>query len=160
MMTSINEWSAANFSPIVIGGGDGHVDVSMYCPHASKKRTRITTKKRKDSVSQVACPLKLLLRKRKDGSWVVTQAIMEHQEHEVSEEMFQKYRKTKLLKVSPDQEAAVLVLMSQGAKATEIARMISNLTGREYSRTAARCLVKRLMDRAGLDSQTGERLLE
>ena len=74
--------------------------------------------------------------------------------------MFNKYRNTKLLKLSRDQEAAVVLLLSQGAKTTEISRMISNLTGREYSRTAVRCAVKRIMNRAGLHSQTGERLLE
>ena len=89
MMTSINEWKAANFSPIVIGGGDGINSIRIGCPHASKKKPNSMRKRtRIDSVQQVACPLKLLLRKRKDASWMVTQAAMEHQEHEVSEEMF------------------------------------------------------------------------
>ena len=164
MMTSLTEWSVANFSPIVINGGNGigNGNIRMGCPHASqKKKSKGTGKRRRqDSVEQVACPLKLLLRTRKDGSWLVTKAVTEHKGHEVSEERFQKYRKTKLVKLSADQEAVVVLLLSQGAKATEISRMISDLTGRNYSRMAARCAVKRIMSRSGLDSQTGERLLK
>ena len=164
MMTSLTEWSVANFSPIVINGGNGigNGNIRMGCPHASqKKKSKGTGKRRRqDSVEQVACPLKLLLRTRKDGSWLVTKAVTEHKGHEVSEERFQKYRKTKLVKLSPDQEAVVVLLLSQGAQATEISRMISDLTGRNYSRMAARCAVKRIMSRSGLDSQTGERLLK
>ena len=85
---------------------------------------------------------------------------MEHQGYEALEEMFSKYTKTKLNKLSTDEEAAVMLLLSQGAKLPEVGRMISNLTGREYSRTTVRVLAKQLRDRAGLNSQTGERLLE
>ena len=160
MMMSINEWSTTNFSPIVTRS---RVSDNLYmgCPHAFKKKSKSTGKRmRLDALKHAACPLKLLLRKRKDDSWVVSQAMMEHHGHEVSEEMFNKYTKTKLTKLNSDQEAAVRLLLSEGANMPEIGRMISNLTGREYSRTTVRVLVKQLRDRAGLDSQTGERLLE
>ena len=160
MMMSINEWSTTNFSPIVTRS---RVSDNLYmgCPHAFKKKSKSTGKRmRLDALKHAACPLKLLLRKRKDDSWVVSQAMMEHHGHEVSEEMFNKYTKTKLTKLSSDQEAAVMLLLSQGANMPEIGRMISSLTGREYSRTTVRVLAKQLRDRAGLDSQTGERLLE
>ena len=122
MMTLIHEVSSANFSPIVTksnrskqhGRPVGRLIV-LGCPHGGKTRSRSTGKRtRLDTIQHVDCPLNISLRERKDGTWIVTRAETEHRGHEVSEEMFHKYRKTKRL--SSDQEDAVMLLLAQVVK--------------------------------------------
>ena len=119
MMTLIHEVSSANFSPIVTksnrskqhGRPVGRLIV-LGCPHGGKIRSRSTGKRtRLDTIQHVDCPLNISLRERKDGTWIVTRAETEHRGHEVSEEMFHKYRKTRRL--SSDQEDAVMLLLAQ-----------------------------------------------
>jgi hypothetical protein len=163
MVASVHDWSEANFSPIVTKSScrsRGKRLVMMACPHANKRKSKSTGKRiRKGLIEHVACPVMLTMMERPDGSYVVTRATTEHEGHEVSEEMFKKYRRTRRL--TAEQEEAVMLLLTQGAKVADIGRMLTDFTGRHYDRRDAYNLIAKLKkERMKIDSETGERMVE
>ena len=128
MMTSLDEWSVANFSPLTMlnsGGVKNHFNYIFICPHARPRR-RVQggagIRRRTTTYEYVDCPFRIGLKVKPDGRYIVTRAETEHSGHEVSEEQFEKYRKTRRL--TCEQEDAVLALLTQGGKLPEIAKML------------------------------------
>ena len=109
-------------------------------------------RKRTDRLKHADCPVMVEARSNEDGSWTITKAVLEHKGHEVSEELYCKYRKSSTArKLTSEQEDAVLTFLIevafisyflsdeqfstalnkvvQGGKLPEIAKMISDFTG-------------------------------
>ena len=106
MTTSLDEWSRANFSPLVkassggIGPGSGPRAFHTFrCPHKKAKARQgqsqgLGIRRQKANVIEyVDCPFLVDTKVNPDGSCVVTRALTEHSGHPVSEEQFQKYRR-------------------------------------------------------------------
>jgi len=163
MMAAINEWSQANFSPFVttssFGGRHGSVH-TFGCPHRKKKKSKSAgIRQRLDVIQYADCPALIKARANKDGSYTVTRADLEHRGHEVSEEQYLKYRKTR--KLTSEQENAVLALLIQGGKLPEIAKMLSDFTGRNLGRRDVYNVVRKLQKQSTVvDSETGEKKVE
>ena len=95
----------------------------------------------------------------KDGSYRVIRAELEHIGHEVSEEQYAKYRNTR--KLTNEQENAVLALLIQGGKLPEIAKMLSDFTGRNLGRKDVYNVVRKLQKQSMVvDVETGEKKVE
>ena len=163
MMAAINEWSQANFSPFVTTssfGGRVGVAHTFGCPHRQKRKSRSAgIRQRLDVIQYADCPALIKARANKDGSYTVTRADLEHRGHEVSEEQYYKYRKTR--KLTSEQENAVLALLIQGGKLPEIAKMLSDFTGRNLGRRDVYNVVRKLQKQSTVvDSETGEKKVE
>ena len=98
MMTFLDEWSLANFSPLTVlttSGGRVKNHFIFGCPHARPRR-RVQggagIRRRTNNLEYVDCPFRIGLKVRPDGSYIVTRAETEHSGHEVSKEQFEKYR--------------------------------------------------------------------
>ena len=105
------------------------------------------------------CPFLIDTKLNTDGSYIVIRAETEHRGHEVSEEQFQKYRRSR--RFTTDQRDAVLALMTQGGKLPEIAKMLSDLTGRNYQPKHLDYLVRKLQKQfLVIDPETGEKKVE
>ena len=132
-------------------------------PHKQKKRQKKASLRirqtKKNTIEYVDCPFLIDTKLNADGSYIVSRAETEHRGHEVSEEQFQKYRRSRRL--TSDQKDVVLALMNQGDTLPEIAKMLSDFTGRNYQREEVRYLVKKLRKQFLLiDPDTGEEKLE
>ena len=101
MVASLEEWSRANFSPIVKrssavfrkGKRPHH---TFCCPHKSASRSSRGSgirRPRTNAIEFVDCPFLIDTKVNVDGSCVVTRALTEHSGHPVSEQQFQKYRR-------------------------------------------------------------------
>ena len=163
MMAAINEWSQANFSPLVttssFGGKPGTLH-TFGCPHRKKKKSKSAGIRQCTHAIQYAdCPVLIKAKANKDGSYTVTRAELEHRGHEVSEEQYFKYRKTR--KLTSEQENAVLALLIQGGKLPEIAKMLSDFTGRNLGRKDVYNVVRKLQKQSMVvDTETGEKRVE
>ena len=100
MMTAVDNWGQANFSPIITrsSGGRKH---TFCCPHRQKKEKRPSFKgvrqRKKITIEYVDCPFLIDTKLNADGSYIVSRAETEHRGHEVSEEQFQRYQRSRWL---------------------------------------------------------------
>ena len=69
----------------------------------------------------------------------------------MSEEQYSKYRKTR--KLTSEQENAVLALLIEGGKLPEIAKMLSDFTGRSLGRQDVYNVVRKLQKQSMVDLQ-------
>ena len=163
MMAAINEWSQANFSPLVttssFGGRPGTLH-TFGCPHRKKKKSKsLGIRQCTHAIQYVDCPFMIKAKANKDGSYRVIRAELEHIGHEVSEEQYAKYRNTR--KLTNEQENAVLALLIQGGKLPEIAKMLSDFTGRNLGRKDVYNVVRKLQKQSMVvDVETGEKKVE
>jgi len=163
MMAAINEWSQANFSPLIttssFGGKAGTLH-TFGCPHKKKKKSKSAgIRQRLDGIQYADCPAIIKAKANEDGSYRVIRADLEHRGHEVSEEQYCKYRKTR--KLTSEQENAVLALLIQGGKLPEIAKMLSDFTGRNLRRQDVYNVVRKLQKQSMVvDTETGEKKVE
>ena len=163
MMAAINEWSQANFSPLVttssFGGKTGTLH-TFGCPHKKKRKSKSAgIRQRLDVIQYADCPALIKAKANEDGSYRVIRADLEHRGHEVSEEQYYKYRKTR--KLTSEQENAVLALLIQGGKLPEIAKMLSDFTGRNLGRKDVYNVVRKLQKQSMVvDTETGEKKVE
>lgn len=163
MMVAINEWSQANFSPLVttssFGGKTGTLH-TFGCPHKKKRKSKSAgIRQRLDVIQYADCPALIKAKANEDGSYRVIRADLEHRGHEVSEEQYYKYRKTR--KLTSEQENAVLALLIQGGKLPEIAKMLSDFTGRNLGRKDVYNVVRKLQKQSMVvDTETGEKKVE
>ena len=105
------------------------------------------------------CPFLIDAKLNADGSFIISRAETEHRGHEISEEQFQKYRNSRRL--TSDQKDAMLALMSHGGKLSEIAKMLSDFTGRDYHRKDVESKVRKLRKQFSvIDPETGEEKVE
>ena len=161
MMASLNEWSLANFSPLATTKSGGVKNHHIFgCPHRrSRKKHNGGIGQQRKKLEYADCPFLISLKGHTDGSYMVTRVETEHKGHEVSEEQFEKYRKPRRL--SREQEDAVLASLTQGGKLPQIANMLSDFTGRKFTRNDVYSLVKRLQKPfLVIDTDTGEEKVE
>ena len=102
MTTSLDEWSRANFSPLVksssggIARGKPKPFHTFRCPHKKAKRRSSSLgirRQRASVIEYVDCPFLINTKVNADGSCVVTSAVTKHSGHPISEEQFNKYRR-------------------------------------------------------------------
>lgn len=101
MVASLNEWSRANFSPMmkrssVVFRKGKRPSHTFCCPHKSANRRSRGSgirRTRTNVIEYVDCPFLIDTKVNVDGSCVVTRALTEHSGHPISEEQFQKYRR-------------------------------------------------------------------
>ena len=164
MMAALDEWGQANFSPMITrSSGNIFRQHTFRCPHSQKKRQKEPSLRirqtKKVTLEYVDCPFLIDAKVNADGSYIISRAETKHRGHEVSEEQFQKYRRSRRL--TSDQKDVVLALMNQGDTLPEIAKILSDFTGRNYQREEVRYLVKKLRKQFLLiDPDTGEEKLE
>ena len=164
MMAAFDEWSEANFSPMITrSSGDKWGNHIFCCPHSKKKRQKEQSLRirqtKKITIEYVDCPFLIITKLKADDSYIVSRAETEHRGHNVSEEQFQKYRRSR--RFTTDQKDAVLALMTQGGKLPEIAKMLSDLTGRNYQPKHVNYLVRKLQKQfLVIDPETGEKKVE
>ena len=161
MMASLNEWSMANFSPLATTKSGGVKNHHIFgCPHRrSRKKQNGGIGQQRKKLEYADCPFLIRLKGQTDGSYMVSRVDLTHAGHEVSEEQFEKYRKPRRL--SREQEDAVLASLTQGGKLPHIANMLSDFTGRKFTRSDVYSLVKRLQKPfLVIDADTGEEKVE
>ena len=101
MTASLDEWSSANFSPLVkassgnVQQGYSRAFHTFRCPHRKARQStgRGIRRQKAFIIERVDCPFLIDTKVNTDGSCVVTKAVTEHVGHDVSEEQFQKYRR-------------------------------------------------------------------
>ena len=101
MTASLDEWSSANFSPLVkassgnVQQGYSRAFHTFRCPHRKARQStgRGIRRQKANIIERVDCPFLIDTKVNTDGSCVVTKAVTEHVGHDVSEEQFQKYRR-------------------------------------------------------------------
>eukprot|EP00090_Calanus_glacialis_P007756 TRINITY_DN16213_c0_g1_i1.p2 TRINITY_DN16213_c0_g1~~TRINITY_DN16213_c0_g1_i1.p2 ORF type:complete len:119 (+),score=33.26 TRINITY_DN16213_c0_g1_i1:452-808(+) len=91
----------------------------------------------------VGCPVVMNINQQKDNSFVVSKAVLDHQEHEVGEEMYAKYRK----KMTKDQEEAVIAFLESDPSNQEVSLFLKDITGKDYTIRDAGALARKLRKR-------------
>ena len=77
-----------------------------------------------------------------DRSFLVTKTVLQHENHEVSREMFDKYAHNRRL--SKDHEDAVRAFLDTDPSPSEVSLLLKDITGIDYSRRDAQNIVTRL----------------
>ena len=140
MISFIQDWSQNSFSPIVTRNNSKYgkfgQSLLFVCCHGTKpRRSRSTGKRVRHGVKElVDCPVRLKFRRQKDGSFFLSNAITEHQNHIVSKENYKSQRKKSWTKLSPDQENVVLLMLGQGRQTRDIAAVLAGITGGRVDR--------------------------
>jgi hypothetical protein len=99
---------------------------------------------RQSSMKYVGCPAALRINQQNDGSFLVVRADLEHKEHGDSQEAYNaKIRK----RLSKDQEAAVITLLETDPTNHDIAQLLCELTGYDYSTQEARNIKAKLINK-------------
>ena len=117
--------------------------ISFKCPHGMKKSSSSTGKRKVEATAAyVGCPVRVNVNQQNDGSFVVTTAVLYHENHEVSREMFDKYTVNRRL--SKDHEDAVIAFLDTDPAPAEVANLLKDITGKDYSTQDANNIIKRL----------------
>jgi hypothetical protein len=93
----IQSYCNTHLSPMItarnsISGAKSLRRISFKCPHGMKKRSKSTGKRKAEvTTAYVGCPVRVNLNQQNDGSFVVTTSVLNHESHEASREMFEKY---------------------------------------------------------------------
>ena len=125
--------------------------IEFLCPHG-RKRTSASTGKRWKPTAYVGCPVRVNVNQQQDGAFVVTRAELNHVNHDISREMFEKYAVNKRL--SKDQEDAVRAFLETAPSAVEVASLLKDITGKDYSIQDAANISKRLKrTNEGIDNE-------
>ena len=148
VMHRIQLYSDSNFSRFVsISGGfrarDQRYRMAFKCPHGVYRKSQ-SAGIRQVTSQYVGCPVSLNISQQHDKTYVVNKALLDHQEHEINEETYMKYRK----KLNKDQELAVATYLETKPSNKEVALFLSDLCGVEFTTREAYHIVKRVIKRS------------
>ena len=147
-LAHINSYCNSNFSPLIIRSSNKTRSKSLLrlfykCPHGVEKRSKSSGKRKCEvAAAYVGCPLRLAVNQQEDGTFVVDIAVLEHKNHEVGREMFARYPINRRL--SKDHQDAVRAFLDTDPHHAEVANLLRDLTGIEYSTKDAYNIVKKL----------------
>ena len=113
--------------------------LNYVCPYGILRKSQSSGKRQKPS-KYVGCPVALNINQQADGTFVVRKAELQHKEHDVGQEVFEKYKK----RLSKDQEEAVKSFLEQNPTNQEVSYFLFDLTGKQHSTRSAATIVKKL----------------
>ena len=112
------------------------------CPHGVKRTSKATGKRKCESTAYVGCPVGVNVNQQEDGTFLVTKAVLEHENHETGRGIYERYMVNKRL--SKDQENAVKAFIDTDPSTVEVVLLLKDLTGRDYSTKNAFNIIKKL----------------
>ena len=141
----IETFCKATLSPMVIARNDGKKGmrrISYKCPHGMMYKSNSKGMRKVKRLAHVDCPVVVNINQQADGGFVVTKAITEHENHEIGKEIFDKYARNRRL--TKDHDDAVRAFLDTDPTATEVAQLLKDITGKDYSSQDANNIIKRL----------------
>ena len=127
--------------------------MAFKCPHGIQYRSASTGKRQVKANMFVGCPVIVNVNQQADRSFLVTKTVLQHENHEVSREMFDKYAHNRRL--SKDHEDAVRAFLDTDPSPAEVSLLLKDITGIDYSRRDAQNIVTRLKRTKPTESMDG-----
>ena len=146
----IESYCNTNLSPMIRASSNkttkSLLRMAFKCPQGMKRSSSSTGKRRVRASSFVGCPVRVNINQQgDDGTFVVTRADTEHENHEIGEEIFQKYVLNRRL--SKDHEDAVRALLETDPSSKEVAYFLNDITGKKYSTKNANNIIKKIKNK-------------
>lgn len=152
MQESIRSYSISNYSPLVIRKSNKNrhmlLRCSYQCPHGIKRKSLSTGIRKANSVNYFTnCPVKVDLNEMEDGSFVIQNLLLQHENHEVSEEQYSKYVINRRL--SKDHEDALKAFLTTNPSTKDVAKLLTDLVGFPFKTKDAFNVVTKLKKNKG-----------
>ena len=116
-----------------------------------ERSSKSTGKRKSETVAAyVGCPVRVIVNQQGDGgTFVVTRADVEHKNHEIGRDIFEKYTLNRRL--SKDHEDAVRAFLETDPSTVEVAGLLKDITGKNYSTKSASNIMKKLKRMNNID---------